>query len=105
MKNEHLGEFEALILAALLRLEPDAYGVSIRREIEQCTERNVSIGAVYTTLNRLEKKHMVRSVLGTPTASRGGRAKRYYQARPEGRLALERTVAALNRMTEGLMPL
>ncbi len=102
MTQPRLGEFEALVLAALLRLGDEAYGVSIRGEIECCTGREPSIGAVYTALNRLEKKGLVASRLGEPTAERGGRAKRYFEARPEGRDALAEMVRAIDAITRDL---
>src|SRR5918999_5537588 len=70
-----LGEFEQITLLALLRLEPEAYGASIQREIEARTGRAVLLGAVYTTLDRLERKGLVVSWMGAPTAERGGRRK------------------------------
>ena len=103
MAKTTLGEFEILILGALLRLGDDAYGVAVRREIHECTERDVSIAAVYTTLGRLEKKGYVRSRLGAPTAERGGRAKRYFEALPEGRAAFAKSLRAFDRIREGLV--
>ena len=67
-----LGEFEQLLLIALVRLGPDAYGATIRREIESRTARRLSISAVYTTLERLEQKGLVRSWIGDPTPQRAG---------------------------------
>ena len=78
-KGEHLGEFEILTLAALVRLGPDAYGVTVRREIESRTKRSVSIGALYATLARLEEKGMIVSRLGEATPERGGRRKLYWE--------------------------
>ena len=103
MTRPRLGEFEALVLAALLWLEDEAYGVVIRQEIERRTDRSVSIGAVYTALGRLEKKHLVSSRLGEPTSERGGRAKRYFSAGPEGRAALAEMLTAFESMTRDLM--
>jgi PadR family transcriptional regulator PadR len=76
--TEQLGEFEQVVLLAILRLGEDAYGASIRSEIEKCTGRGPTPGAMYTTLDRLESKAMVRSRMGEPTAQRGGRAKRFF---------------------------
>ena len=98
----NLGEFEILVLAALVRLDPEAYGVSIRAEIEERSKRSVSFGALYTTLSRLEAKGFVASRLGEATAERGGRAKRYYQLSATGRLQLNRSIASLGRMIEGI---
>ena len=100
MKN--LGEFEMLVLAALIRLGSEAYGVSIRQEIELRTGRSVSIGAVYTTLSRMEKKSYVVSALGEATNERGGRAKRYFSVSAEGQLQFERSLDSLSKMTEGI---
>ena len=101
-KGDYLGEFEQLVLAALLRLGSNAYGMAVRREIEQRTGRLVSIGAVYTTLERLEVKGYVGSVTGEPTPERGGRAKRFFRIEASGRLALRRAQDALGKMMEGL---
>ena len=98
-----LGEFEAQVLAALLWLEDEAYGVAIRQQIERRTGRAPSIGAVYTTLNRLEKKGLVKSRLGEPTAERGGRAKKYFEALPQGRAALAEMIRTLETMTQDLV--
>ena len=76
-----LGEFEHMIVLALLRLEDRAYGVTVRQEIESRTQREVSIGAVYATLERLETKGYVRSHRGEPTPERGGRSKRFFASR------------------------
>ena len=102
MGQVRLGEFEILILAALIRLGDEAYGVTVRREIESRTDRSISIGAVYTALGRLEKRGLVRSHVGAPTAERGGRAKRYFRVENSGRVALESAVETIDRMTEGL---
>ena len=101
-KTGNLGEFEMLVLAALVRLEAGAYGVAVRAEIEARSKRSVSIGALYTTLSRLEAKQLVVSRLGEATAERGGRAKRYYKLTAAGRAQLERSIAALGRMIEGI---
>ena len=69
-----LGEFEQVVLLAILRLADDAYGLTIRREIAECTEREPAPGALYTTLDRLEEKGLVASKYGDPTPERGGRA-------------------------------
>ena len=97
-----LGEFEIVVLAAILRLGDEAYGAAVRREIEGQTGRGVSIGAVYTTLRRMEGKGLVRATLGEPTPERGGRAKRYFRVEPDGRRALRHSLEVIARMTEGL---
>src|SRR5882762_10383034 len=100
--RDYLGEFEHLILLALLRLEDRAYGVTVRQEIEFRARREVSIGAVYATLDRLETKGYVKSRYGDPTPERGGRSKRFFRVTAQGVAAVNRTQRALQRMTEGL---
>lgn len=92
------------MLLALLRLGPDAYGTSIRREIEAHTHRSVSVGALYTALDRLERKGYATSSLADPTPERGGRAKRYYALSPLGRKALRRSRDVIQKMWRGLEP-
>jgi DNA-binding PadR family transcriptional regulator len=104
LKGKNLGEFEILVLTALVRLGPDAYGVSVRDEIEKRTGRSVSVGALYATLGRLEEKGLVSSRLGAATPERGGRAKKHYQVEAEGRRRLESSLAAFGRMAEGVLP-
>lgn len=100
--REYLGEFEQLVLLALLRLQKNAYGVPIRREIEQRTKREVSVGALYSTLDRLEGKGYVASWFADPTAERGGRSKRFFRVEPLGLKAIQRSQKALATMLEGL---
>jgi DNA-binding PadR family transcriptional regulator len=100
--RDYLGEFEHVIVLALLRLEDRAYGVTVRQEIELRTKREVSIGAVYATLDRLEAKGFVKSRLGEPTPERGGRSKRFFRVTASGVAAVNRTHRALQSMTEGL---
>jgi len=100
--RDYLGEFEHLVLLALIRLSDEAYGVTVRQEIQTRTGREVSIGAVYATLERLQNKGYVKSFLGEPTAERGGRAKRFFRVTAKGIAAVNRTQQALGRMTEGL---
>ncbi|HSY92571.1 MAG TPA: helix-turn-helix transcriptional regulator, partial [Candidatus Binatus sp.] len=83
-----LGEFEQLVLLAILRLGESAYGVTIRSEIASCTGREPAPGALYTTLDRMEEKGIVRSWLGDATPQRGGRAKRYFKLTKAGRAGL-----------------
>jgi PadR family transcriptional regulator len=100
-----LGEFEQLILLALLDLEgEEAYGVPIRESIERRTTRRVSTGAVYTALDRLSSRGLVSSRLGEPTAERGGRRKRIYRLEPAGSRVLEAALRQLADMSRGLMP-
>jgi DNA-binding PadR family transcriptional regulator len=100
--RDFLGDFEHIIVLALLRLEDQAYGVTVRQEIELRTEREVSIGAVYATLGRLETKGYVKSHRGDPTPERGGRSKRFFRVTAKGVAAVNRTQRALQSMTEGL---
>ena len=97
-----LGEFEHMIVLALLRLEDRAYGVTVRQEIESRTQREVSIGAVYATLERLETKGYVRSHRGEPTPERGGRSKRFFRVTAKGLTAVNRTQRAIESMSQGL---
>ncbi|HKW33480.1 MAG TPA: helix-turn-helix transcriptional regulator [Candidatus Acidoferrum sp.] len=100
--RDYLGEFEHLILLAVLRLDDQAYGVTVRREIEARTKREVSIGAAYATLDRLEAKGYVQSREGDPTPERGGRSKRFFRVTAQGVRAVNRTHDALRSLTEGL---
>ena len=102
--TDWLGEFEQLVLFAVLHLEGEAYGVAIRREIEARTGRSVSSGAVYTTLERLETRGLVTSVWGDPTPERGGKRKRWYALRPAGRQALAQSWHAVRAMARGVAP-
>lgn len=79
-----IGEFEYLILAAASRLAADAYGASIRHEIESATGAACSLGALYTTLDRLESKGLIQTSMGDPTPQRGGRPKRMVRITPQG---------------------
>ena len=83
-KREFLGGFELLVLLALMGLGDEAYGVPISEAIEESSGREVAIGSVYTTLDRLERKGLVSSRLGEPTAERGGRAKMYFRVTAKG---------------------
>ena len=97
-----IGEFEQLILVALVRLGPGTYGVTLRRDIETRIGRAVSPGALYTALDRLEKRGLVASRLGEPTAERGGKRKRLYTLQPAGERAVARVYESLRLMTSGL---
>jgi PadR family transcriptional regulator, regulatory protein PadR len=103
MKTDHqLGEWEQIVLLAVLRCEGNAYGVPVRDEIRLCTGREPSAGALYTTLDRLEEKGFLRSKLGAPTAERGGRARRFFSVTASGKGAIVRAQAAYRRLLEGL---
>lgn len=102
MASLSLGEFEQIVLLAILRLENIAYGVTIRAEIAACTGREPAPGALYTALDRMEDKGFVRSWLGEATPQRGGRAKRYFAVTKAGRAALINAQRAYQRLLEGL---
>jgi DNA-binding PadR family transcriptional regulator len=97
-----LGEFEQIVLLSILRLNDDAYGVTIRNEISKCTGREPAPGALYTTLDRLEEKGLVRSRMGDPTPERGGRSKRYFTVNAKGMKALTDVLRSYRRLLEGL---
>lgn len=98
-----LGEFEQLILLAVLRLGDDAYGVGIRRAIENGTGRNIAAGAVYTTLARLENRGLVTSRVGDSVPERSGQRRKYYRVAPQGAAALYRAYSDVQSMAEGLV--
>ncbi|MBZ5631495.1 MAG: PadR family transcriptional regulator [Acidobacteriia bacterium] len=100
--REHLGEFEQIVLLAVLRLGDDAYGVPIRREIEERTGRSLTVGALYRTLDRLEEKGCLASWFSDPIPERGGRSKRYFKVEPLGMRSLRESREALTAMWEGL---
>jgi PadR family transcriptional regulator, regulatory protein PadR len=102
--SETLGEFEQLVMFAVLRLDDEAYGTSIREELKTRAERDVSPGAIFTTLERLESRGLVSSRYGEPTAERGGRRKRFYRLTADGRRALARSLDTVRRMARGLEP-
>jgi len=97
-----LGPLEQIVLLAVYRLGANAYGMTVRREIEARTGRSISIGAVYATLERLQSKGFVKSFTGEPTPERGGRAKRYFRIQAAGRRALSASQEAVRRMADGL---
>jgi PadR family transcriptional regulator PadR len=97
-----LGEFEQIVLLAILRLGDNAYGVSIRREIAACTKREPAPGALYTTLDRMEQKGLVQSQFGDPTPQRGGRAKRYFLVTRRGRAAVISAQRSYQSLLAGL---
>ncbi|HEV1287668.1 MAG TPA: helix-turn-helix transcriptional regulator [Bryobacteraceae bacterium] len=101
-KGELLGEFEHLILLAVLRLDDDAYGMRVRQEIADRTGRDVSIGAVYATLDRLAEKGLVVSSMGEATPERGGRAKRSFRLTRAGADSVNRARHEMESMTDGL---
>lgn len=104
-KEPRVGEFEQLVLLAILQLQGNAYGMTIRREIEERTERRTALGAVYTTLDRLEEKGYVSSRIGSPAPERGGRAKRFFKVETLGKAALRNSASIRAAMAAGLAPL
>ena len=101
-KHGVLGGFELLVLLALIRLGNDAYGVPISNEIEASSGRSVSVGSVYITLDRLERKELVSSRLGESTAERGGRAKTYFRPTAKGLREVRLARRTLMRLWQGV---
>lgn len=99
-----LGEFEQLVLFAVLRLDEDASGVAIRDEIERRTGRDVSPGAIYTTLGRLEERGLVRPIVVPPASTRVGRPRKHYVLKPAGAKALRDAYASIQALAVGLLP-
>jgi DNA-binding PadR family transcriptional regulator len=104
-KAAALGDFEQLVLMGVLRLGEQAYGAAIRQEIHARSGRDVSINAVYTTLDRLESKGLLRSWVGEPTPQRGGRRRKFYALKPAGASALRQAYHAFTAMADGLQSL
>ena len=100
-----LGEFEVVVIMAVLHLGADAYGSTIREEIERRSRRQVSRGAVYITLERLEDKGLLASKIGDASPRRGGRPKRLFRVTPNGVKAARQSVTLLARMHDGLEPI
>jgi DNA-binding PadR family transcriptional regulator len=96
-----LGEFEQLVLLALLRVGDAAYAVPVHEELVRCG-RDLTLGTIYKTLARLEEKGLVASYTGEPTAQRGGRRKRHYAVTAAGRRALAQSLATIRRLARGL---
>jgi len=101
-KGTYLGDFEQLVMLALMRLGSKAYGMTVHRELEEIADRRVSLGAIYATLDRLEAKGLVTSFLGAPGKERRGRAKRFFKVRAPGVRALRASLASLDRMRSGV---
>jgi PadR family transcriptional regulator PadR len=102
VSKSSLGEFEKLVMLAVLHLGREAYGATVIRELEERTKRTVSAGAVYVALRRLEKKELVTSRLGEPSPKRGGRSKRFFSVNREGVEALRRVQQDWTAMVSGL---
>jgi DNA-binding PadR family transcriptional regulator len=97
-----LGEFEYLLLSAAAKLGEDAYGAAIRREIEDATKRRCAVGALYTTLDRLEAKGFVTTWMGDPTPQRGGRPKRMVRLTGAGIQEAKAFFRAVSRASRGV---
>lgn len=102
--TRHLGEFEQLLLFALVELRDGGHGGAIRKLIEERTGRVVSPGAVYTAMERLQARGYVSSSIGATTPARGGRRRKYYAIEPDGARELERSFTTLTSMAQGLTP-
>ena len=101
---ENLGELEQLVLLALIRLGEEAYGIPVQQELARVARRQATFATVYSTLQRLESKGLVRSRMGAPTAERGGRRKKFFEPTAAGTRALRRALQATERMTRGISP-
>jgi DNA-binding PadR family transcriptional regulator len=101
-KREYLGQLELMVLLAVIRPAEDAYGVLISREIAQKSGREVALASVYAALERLEKKRLVISMLGEPTAARGGRARTYFKPTAAGLSEARDAHETLLRLSSGL---
>jgi PadR family transcriptional regulator PadR len=101
-RREFLGGFELLVLLALIRLGDEAYGVPISEAIEESSGKEVAIGSVYITLERLENKGLVSSRLGEPTAERGGRAKTYFKVTAKGLREVRQAQRTLVNLWKGV---
>jgi PadR family transcriptional regulator, regulatory protein PadR len=101
-ERSYLGEFELMLLLAVVHLGEEAYGVPISRELEAQRGRDVSVGSVYAALERLEAKGLVDSSLGDPTPERGGKAKRYFKITKEGLRQVHETRRILTRLWRAL---
>jgi DNA-binding PadR family transcriptional regulator len=97
-----IGKFEYLILTAAARLGEEAYGANIRETVQQATRRSCSIGGLYTTLDRLETKGLIKTWMGNPTPERGGRSKRLVQITAKGVEAASAFYEAVRRVSRGV---
>jgi DNA-binding PadR family transcriptional regulator len=102
MSREALGNFELMVMLAVLRIGEDAYGVPVARELEEATSRDVLLGSVYAALDRLETKGLVSSSIGDPTAERGGRAKKYFKVTAKGLREVRNTQRTLVKLWKGV---
>ena len=101
-KREYLGQLELMVLLAVMRPTREAYGVLISRDIAEKSGREVALASVYAALERLEKKGLVNSSLGAPTAERGGKARTYFKATPAGIREAREAHGTLRRLCDGV---
>ena len=101
-KSDNIGNFELMVMLALIRVGDGAYGVPITKEIEERSGREVAIGSVYAALERLERKGLVTSEFGEPTAERGGRSKRHFWITAKGLRQVRETQRVLMKLWQGL---
>jgi PadR family transcriptional regulator PadR len=101
-EHSYLSEFELILLLTILRLDDDAYGVPLSRELSQLRGKDVSVGSVYAALDRLELKGLITSSLGESSPERGGRAKRYFRVTEEGLLCVQETRRVLTKLWNAL---
>ena len=102
MSQDYVGEFEQMVLLAIMRLDDGAYGLAIHEELEAVAGRSPSSGSLYTTLDRMERKGLVESYAGEATSARGGRPRRYVRVTAEGRAQLARSRSTLMALWDGL---
>lgn len=105
MSAEKLGDFEKMVLLAILQLGGESYGAPILEEIESRTGRAASSGSLYVALRRMERRGLLSSSFGDPTPERGGRAKRFFRIRPRAVRLLRESMDMWNRMADGLEPI
>jgi PadR family transcriptional regulator, regulatory protein PadR len=101
-KREYLGQLELMVLLAAIQIHEKAYGVSIAHAIEESSGRDVALASVYAALERLEGKGLITSVLGEPTAERGGKARTYFKPTAAGLKEAREAHATLTRLSSGL---
>jgi PadR family transcriptional regulator PadR len=101
-RYDYLGNFELMVLLAVLRVGDDAYGVPVSRELEAQSRQEVAVASVYAALQRLEEKGLVTSYVGEPTPERGGRAKRYFKVTAQGLREIRTTQRTLTRLWRGV---
>ena len=102
--DARLSDFELLLALAMVRLGEDAYGAALAREIEERTRRQVSLGAIYKTLDRLGTKGYVSSRVGSPLGERGGRRRKYYELTAVGQATLERSLQDIDALRQEIVP-